>query len=90
MIGVSRFSVSYYESGRNYPTFSICHKLCEVFHCSMDYLLGFSDIRKPIDTLSDDEHELLQNYEKLSSDDKKKVNEYIGFLFYLESKGKES
>lgn len=44
-IGVARTSVANYETNRNYPTSEVLEKLSDVFHVSLDYLLGKTDIR---------------------------------------------
>lgn len=41
----SSASISQYESGDRVPSDDIKLKMCEIFECSLDYLLGKSDIR---------------------------------------------
>ena len=41
----SSASISQYEKGDRVPSDDIKLKMCEVFNCSLDYLLGKSDIR---------------------------------------------
>lgn len=43
----SSASISQYESGDRIPSDDIKLKMCEVFNCSLDYLMGKSDIRNP-------------------------------------------
>lgn len=43
----SSASISQYESGDRIPSDDIKLKLCELFDCSLDYLVGESDIRNP-------------------------------------------
>ena len=43
----SSASISQYESGDRIPSDDIKLKMCELFNCSLDYLMGKSDIRKP-------------------------------------------
>lgn len=43
----SSASISQYESGDRIPSDDIKLKMCELFNCSLDYLLGKSDIRNP-------------------------------------------
>ena len=80
LVGVSRFSISHFESGRNEPSLAICHKFCEVFKCSMDYLLGFSDQRLSSEHLTEEETEMIYHYRNLSNEDKKMVASLIEFL----------
>ncbi len=43
----SSASISQYESGERTPSDDIKLKMCEIFNCSMDYLVGRTDIRNP-------------------------------------------
>lgn len=43
----SSASISQYEKGDRVPGDDIKLKMCEIFNCSLDYLLGKSDIRNP-------------------------------------------
>lgn len=47
LLDVSRTSVTNYELGRNEASSQILNKLSEIFNCSIDYLLGKTDIRNP-------------------------------------------
>lgn len=45
-VGLSnKSSIATYESGRSSPPDEIKLKMCELFNCSMDYLMGLSDER---------------------------------------------
>ena len=41
----SSASISQYESGDRIPSDDIKLKMCELFNCSLDYLMGKSDVR---------------------------------------------
>lgn len=43
----SSASISQYESGDRVPSDDIKLKMCELFNCSLDYLMGKSDTRNP-------------------------------------------
>ena len=43
----SKSVIGLYESGTRKPSMEILIKLSEIFDCSIDYLLGKSDIRNP-------------------------------------------
>ena len=43
----SSASISQYESGDRIPSDDIKLKMTELFNCTMDYLMGKSDIRNP-------------------------------------------
>lgn len=47
----SSSSISQYESGERTPSDDIKLKMCELFNCSMDYLIGRSDIKNPEDKI---------------------------------------
>ena len=41
----AKSSIANYESGANAPSDEIKTKMCEVFNCSMDYLMGESEYK---------------------------------------------
>lgn len=43
----SSASISQYENGDRIPSDDIKFKMCEIFKCSLDYLMGKSDVRNP-------------------------------------------
>ena len=40
-------SIANYENGSNLPSDEVKLKLCEIFNCTLDYLMCKSDIRNP-------------------------------------------
>lgn len=40
-------SIANYENGSNLPSDEVKFKMCELFNCSLDYLMCKSDIRNP-------------------------------------------
>lgn len=46
-LGVSQETVSSYEKQKHYPSFAQLLKLASLFHVSIDYIMGLSDIRNP-------------------------------------------
>lgn len=46
-INTSRSNIANYENDKNMPSVDILEKISQVFNCSIDYLLGKSDIRNP-------------------------------------------
>lgn len=46
-IDTSRSNIANYENDKNMPSIDILEKLSEIFNCSIDYLLGKSDIKTP-------------------------------------------
>ena len=60
MLGTSRSAISKYETeDRQLDPVSIC-KLCDLFGCTADYLLGRSDT--PLPALSDEDAHLLEAF----------------------------
>lgn len=46
-INTSRSNIANYENDKNMPSIDILEKLSEILNCSIDYLLGKSDIKNP-------------------------------------------
>lgn len=62
MLNCSNTAISNYETGlRDVDSETIC-KLCEIFGCSADYLLGRSVL--PTSEISEEEARLLQAYRR--------------------------
>ena len=66
LVGVSDSSIAAYEQNVRVPSLAIAYRLSEVLGCSIDFLIGRSNV--------------LENYYKLSEDNKKKVLKYIDEL----------
>ena len=49
-IDTSRSNIANYENNKNMPSIDILSKLSEILDCSVDFLLGKSDVRKPKDS----------------------------------------
>ena len=62
---VAQETVSAYENGKHYPSLSNLLKLREIFHASMDYIMGLSDVRLPAGQLSEEEERLIAMYRRL-------------------------
>ena len=61
-IDTTRSNIANYENDRNMPSLEILERLSKLFNCSLDYLLGTSDIRNL-------ENKLKEEFEKLYSED---------------------
>ena len=57
-------TIGHYETGRREPDIDTIFRLCDIFGCSADYLLGRSDLQDP--QLTADEAALIQSYRALS------------------------
>lgn len=47
---VSQETISAYEKQKHYPSFSQLLRLSNLFNASIDYIMGLSDVRNPINT----------------------------------------
>lgn len=74
-LNVSQKMISAYETDKNEPSIATLKQLAEIFNTSIDYLVGYTDIRKPLDKISqinlvDDECTLMNEYRRLSQPQK--------------------
>lgn len=78
-LNISQSTISSYEKGDRSPDSETLLSIANFFDVSLDYLVGISDIKKPItkSDLSADELENLYTYRQLSSFDKEKMEAYI-------------
>lgn len=53
-LDVSQETVSAYEKEKHYPSFVQLCKMSELFHVSIDYLMGRSDVRTPVEFIEDE------------------------------------
>nr|DAH43182.1 MAG TPA: Repressor protein CI [Caudoviricetes sp.] len=55
MVGLTKVTISQYETGKRKPSFEMIEALADVFHVDMNYLLGFTDkISRPSGDQTDD------------------------------------
>ncbi len=78
-LGISQETVSAYEIGKHYPSVTALLKMADLFHTSVDYILGLSDYRlmEKTDGLPNDEATVLALYRSLCTNQKEKVIAYI-------------
>ena len=86
-LGVSQETISAYEISKHYPSAKQLMKLAELFSASIDYILGLSDVRNPVNLkdLASEEIEHLHQFRKLTSIQKKQINAYMQAL--LDNRG---
>ncbi len=48
----AKSTVAMYEKGNRKPSLEVLVKLSEIFDCSIDYLLGKTDVKKPIENIN--------------------------------------
>lgn len=71
LVGTSQQSIHNYESGTFEPDIFMLKKFADLFETSIDYLLGYTDIRHKIEhveayELNSGEAELIDKFRKLS------------------------
>ena len=78
-LDVTQETISAYENGRHLPSLLALMKMSVLFNCSMDYIMGLTDVRLNVDNsnLSPDAKKLLLYYDMLSDFKKGKVMAYI-------------
>ena len=87
----AKSTVAMYEKGDRKPSMEVLLKLSEIFDCSIDYLLGKSDIRNPEEFNNDDLHIALSKEDKgvISDELKDKITEYAKFIIEQEKNKKD-
>lgn len=81
----SSASISQYESGDRIPSDDIKLKMCEVFNCSLDYLMGKSDIKNVGKQIDDVLNETMigmskEEYNQLTETQKKQIRDFALFV----------
>ena len=77
---VSQETISAYEMGKHYPSVKSLLKLRDIFGVSIDYILGLTDIKNPLNetySFSADTLNFLNIYEQLDNIGKEKVKSYV-------------
>lgn len=79
---VSQETISAYEKGKHLPSLNSLIKMSQIFDASMDYIMGFCDVRMPAekDNLPDDEALLISRYRQFDKIGKAKITAYIDGL----------
>ena len=75
--------------GDSFPQPQMLIKLAEYFNCSVDYLLGLTDIPTPVKYLNSNDFknaEIVSKYNSLSNEDKKYFDRFLSFLLDNSSK----
>ena len=77
---ITRQAISKWENGNSFPQVDTCLKLCQIFDCSMDYLLGLSDNRHDDVGLDPTEATIIERLRELPEDHRKAVELFVEFL----------
>lgn len=73
-------AIANYESGRNEPSFDVLIKLAEYFDVSVGYLVGCEDEPYKAIGMNAEEKEVLQQYTKLSEEERKMIRDLMNII----------
>lgn len=81
----SETAIANYEAGYSIPKDNIKLKMCEIFNCSLDYLMCKTDIRNPCKQIDGVLNEAMigmskEEYEKLTDTQKKQIRDFALFV----------
>jgi len=78
-LNTSQSTVSAYELGGRTPDVDMLVRMATFFNVSIDYLVGYSDIKRPISSnkLSAQDINLLADFESLTKSQREKVYAFI-------------
>ena len=84
-LNISQYMVSAYETGSHQPGIDTLIQMSNIFGVSVDYIIGNTDIRTPVekflkDGLTSNEIELLDIFKELDNEKQQKA---LGILFAL-------
>jgi len=83
-LNVTQSTISAYEVGDRTPDLEMLISIANIFHVSLDYLVGQSDIRQPIrqDDLNPEEMDILSLYRGLSAAKRLGLRSYLEGLSF--------
>lgn len=87
-IEVSQELISQYERGTTLPSPINLVRLADYFNCSVDYLLGRTNNYRPIESLTKQDIEKDNLYEKFSSLDNNQKEQLWNFMDFLSNSKK--
>lgn len=84
-LGSSKSVIGLYENETRKPSMEVLIKLSEIFNCSIDYLLGKSDVRNHGQQIDDVLNEAMigmskEEYEALNETQKKQIRDFAIFV----------
>lgn len=86
-LNLSQKMISAYENGKSEPSIETLIRLADIFKTSVDYIIGYSDIKQPLNkialqTLSKEEYSLLESFNSLPT---KQQHIALGVILGLKS-----
>lgn len=77
-LGVSRPTIAGYETKGKQPSFETLFKIAEYFNVSIDYLLGKTDIKEPVDdVIEKKELDVFNQIHNLSPESQEEIKKLI-------------
>jgi len=84
---VTQELISRYEVGNSFPQPNMLIKIANYFNCSVDYLLGITDVTTPVKYLVNSNNvenaNIISKYNSLSDENKKHFNCFLDYLCNL-------
>ncbi len=82
ILNVKPSAVSKYENGITMPPIPTVIQIADIFHVSVDYLLGLSSVKNPYsaDSFTPKEAEIIAKYRKLTRENQIRIDERIGAM----------
>lgn len=82
-------SIANYENGSNLPSDEVKLQMCNIFNCSLDYLMCKTDVRNPGQQIDDILNEAMigmsqEEYEALSEAKKEKIRTFAKYIRDME------
>ncbi len=87
MIDTSLTQYQRYENSNGNSFFEAMIKIASLYNVSLDYIAGLTDDRGGLHPNSEDEHNIMNGYTKLSERNKGKVEQLIADLLESQNKG---
>ena len=78
---VSQETVSAYEKGKYFPSFQTLLKLSNIFHATIDYIMGITDVEKPLEIATNDEIKIIELFRSLNNKSKELSIAYLQGLY---------
>lgn len=91
ILGVTDAAVGMWENGKRIPDAQVLERLADLFDCSVDFLLGRTDIRKPghFDDLDPETVKILNRARKLTPKAREQLKDAIKWVLELDARERE-
>jgi len=86
-LNLSQQTISLYEANKREPDYITLQKIADYFNVSIDYLLGKTDIKEPVDDVIEKKLDIFNQIHTLSPESQKDLKKYIELLKLKEKYG---